>query len=189
MFGYPNDGGPPIPLCLDCALKYDTLMESQIERIERQLHHIADQAEAAVGFGGWATRPPPRARRTVIEGPTTLHNIHISGGNVGVVNSGTIGRIDSAVGSMARGGEAEGADAIRKLTEAVAGSTELSEADKKKVLDNLSVVASEATVPKEERRGSTMLAVVENAATILEGATALWEFASTVLPAIRALFG
>lgn len=157
MFGYAGENGTAIPLCLDCSVKYEALLERRMETVERQINFHTEQIERTVGLPGLGPRFPTRPPRAVLTGAVTLHNINISGGSVGVVNTGSIGRIDNAVGTIAKSGEPAAAAAMKEITEAVANSGEMTPENKKRVLDSLSLVAAEATAPRDQRRGAAML--------------------------------
>jgi len=178
-------------LCNDCAFKHRALMDAQMEELHREYNMVASQIENTLGMYGVVPKYPLRPSPTVLAGNVSLHNIRISGGNVGVLNTGTIGRIDTAVSLIGHSGnpqEMEAAKALQALTEAVAGSAELTKQNKDAVLEILDLVASEATVPKEQRRCGAMLATIANISTIVGAACALQVTLGQYLPMLAALF-
>jgi hypothetical protein len=102
-------------------------------------------------------------------GDTTFNNITIKDSTVGVVNTGYIGTVDSAISVLEDSGDKAAADALRKLSEEVANATQISAQVKNDVLELLSVLAAEAAAPKEQRRSRAMLAMAESLALYLKG--------------------
>lgn len=187
IFGYPADQGD-IPLCLNCALKYQALLDAQAENIERHINFLEESIERTVGIPGLAQRFPPRSPRAVLGGPVTLHHVNVTGSNVGVVNTGTIGTIDNAVGALKDEGKQGAAEAITKLTEAVAAAPDLSPDDKQKVLEALSVISAEAIAPPEARRKSTVMTLLKDVAVVVGTSKTLVDLGEKLVPLIAALF-
>jgi hypothetical protein len=117
MFGVGPEG--KIPVCLDCYIKFSQAMDQQTENLERQLNYLATEMEMVFGMTGVIPRFPPRPPRTVLAGNMALNHIHVSNSSVGVLNTGTIGTIDGAVGVMHSTGERQAAEAFKQMTEAM----------------------------------------------------------------------
>ncbi len=186
MFGVGPEG--TIPLCLDCYVQFSQLMDRQTENLERQLNYLAEGIEMTVGMPGLSPRFPLRPPRTVLAGLTTLNHMHISNSNIGVLNTGTIGTIDGAVGIMLSGGEQKAAQAFKTMTEAVASASDLATPDKNKTLELLSVVAAEGAAPKEKRRSEAMRTLLRDVSSALSGSAALVRLWEAVKPVIEAMF-
>jgi hypothetical protein len=173
-----------VPLCLDCYIKWETINLQRMEMLERQHNLAADEVEIATGMPGIAARFPPRPPRTVIRGGPTLNNINISNSQIGVLNTGTIGTIDNAVGVIQQHGEPDAATALKTLTEAIAEAPDLSVADKNKALELTSLVATEAAAPAEKRRKGAMGAILSELGSTLRTSAAvvkIWEFAQPLI--------
>jgi hypothetical protein len=186
MFGV----GPEnkVALCLDCYIKFQGAMYRNIENLQREQDFLVAQMEFVTGMPGLLPRHPPRPPRVVLQGGVTLNHIKISDNNIGVLNTGSIGSIDGAIGVMNDSGEAEAAKAIKTLTEAVAASAELTPAIKNKVMEGLSVVAAEGAAPKGRRRREAMRTLLKDVATCLSGSAALVKLYETATPFIERLF-
>lgn len=136
---------------------------------------------------GQPTRPPYR-------GATTYKTeIHLRDSTVGVLNTGEINNVQSIsvnVSSIAEAGHAEMAKALKELTEAVAGSGELSADDRSYVLENLEELSNQAALPQNERAKSGIIkSVAAGVGGSLSAAGGLAEVWSTWGPVIRAYFG
>lgn len=181
--------GPPngqIPLCIDCNLKLAQASAIRHEMITSARDDIWARGAAATGLQN--PRPPRNQTQGLRLGDTTFNNITIKDSTVGVVNTGYIGTVDSAISVLEDSGDKAAADALRKLSEEVANATQISAQVKNDVLELLSVLAAEAAAPKEQRRSRAMLAMAESLATLLEGAAALSDLSTRYLPLIRGLF-
>jgi hypothetical protein len=186
MVGHP---GSEVPLCLECHSKFQDVVDRRIENSERMMNYLSDLMEARIGIPGLAPRFPPRPPRTVIQaGNFTMHNIRIDRSSIGVLNTGYINSVDTAIGTMRGSGEESAADAFRSLTEELVRIQGVEAEHKDKVLEILSVLASEATVPREQRRKSAMRALLSELATLTSGVAALAQLYSQYAPAIAALF-
>ena len=179
---YRDGSNEPLPLCLDCSLKFTKLISHWIAEQKKQLDNLFDTADAITGVPSSF----PRFRDVESEPITnvTFNNLKIDQSSFGVVNTGNIGMVDTAIGSLRDKGNDEVAEALTKLTEAVAQNAEIEASDRDTVLELLSVLASEATLPKEQRRKGAMSAIVEQLGKVLSIAgsvSQLWEKYSHVL--------
>lgn len=184
-----GDPGQAIPLCLDCNSKFQEVIDRQMENSERMLNHLAAEMEATVGMSGLVPRFPPRRPRTVIQsGKVTMHNINIDRSNIGVVNTGYIGSVDSAVGSMRAAGEANAADAFRGFTEKLLRLPDVDPKEKDAILELLSLLATEATMPPEKRRSSAMRTLLAELANLVSGIASAAQLHAQYAPLIARLF-
>lgn len=118
----------------------------------------------------------------------TLNNISIDNSVVGVLNTGSIETVDAAVTTLNRSGETDIAQALIDLTQAIASNKEATDETKNDILEILSVVSSEATAPKEERRSSAMKPMLREMSTLLSGAASLSQLWDRYGPVLTAFF-
>jgi hypothetical protein len=174
------------PLCLDHYFKLMQAFAIQSDILERQINFAADQIDLAMGIPGLAPKFPER--RPVHIGDVTLNNIKIDKSNIGVINTGTIGAVDAAITILKQSGEQSVATAIQKLTEAAISSKEASEEIKQQIVEILSVLATEAATPKEQRRSTIVRRLLVDLATIVNGVAALAQLWQLYGPVIENLF-
>lgn len=117
----------------------------------------------------------------------TLNHIEVNDSNIGVLNTGRIGEIDSAVGVLNSGGEDKGAEAFQKFTEGLMSSS-VDDKAKGQVLEILSVLSAEATAPVAERRKSAMRPLLADLANVCKGIDCLAGLYGIFAPAIEAFF-
>lgn len=145
--------GQQVPLCLDCNNKLTQMLAIQNEQLERLMNFFMDQADAATGIPGGLPRFPQRRINVVQGANVTLNNIHVSGSNIGVLNTGNLQMVDSAITVLGQNPHTRDVSAaISKLANAVAQAEDLSPDSKNEAMEMLSTVATEATAPKEKRR-------------------------------------
>ena len=178
-----------LPLCLDCNAKYQAMLSRQMEDSERMLNYISEEMEYAMGLPGLMPRFPQRPPQAIIRaGDMTVHNIQIDRSNIGVVNTGYIGAVDTAVGALRISGEVDGAEALKQFTERLMASQELDDETKAKALELLSVLATEVTAPRPLMRKAAMKPLLLELANLASGAAALAQLHDQFGPLILSLF-
>lgn len=182
MHFYEDDQGSRLPLCLDCSAKFQQLQQSRLEQLFRIHNYHSSQFDMVTGI------PSPKFDIPTPAGQVHMNHINIGTANIGVLNTGSIGSLDLAIGHLGESGETQPATALRQIVEAVLRSEELSDAQKREVVDSLSLVAHEATLPEAQRRKTPMLALIAHTATIVSGAAGLAQLWEQLGPVIEALF-
>ena len=165
-----------IPLCLDCNLKLVQTTTLQNEMLERQINYHSDLIDYTIGLPPSGPRFP--VKKTVNLGGVSLHNIKVDNSTVGVINTGNIETVDVAVSALHSEGKKEFAEALNQLATAVIKSTELQDAAKNQIIELLSLIAAEATAPKERQRKGAMKALIaqlKDFLSISATMTQLWE--------------
>jgi hypothetical protein len=88
-------------------------------------------------------------------------NIEIEGSNIGVVNTGVIHDIESAIGRFAALEDDQLAAAFFQVTKAVVDARDAAPAKTDEILEGLSALSEEAAKPPEERRLALMKVILE----------------------------
>lgn len=182
----PNNG---LLFCLDCYSKWHSINQQVIENHEREIDRLAQEMDQVIGMPGLTPRYPPRLPRTVLQGNVVLNNIRITNSNIGVVNTGSIGSIDSAIGVMKSEGMPDAALLFKQLTESIASAKDLAEDARTQALQDVSVLAAEAATPPARRRPLAMKGVLLDLSSLLGGAASLAQLTQMALPHIKALLG
>jgi hypothetical protein len=188
MVQHEDQAGNKFPLCLDCHAKLVQASMQRSEMLERAYNFFAQQMDNIAPWGPPTPRFPERKPPIIHTGELTLNNIKVDRSTIGVLNTGSIEMVDSAVTVLHQAGNDQLSDAIRELTQAVVSSTELASKQKNELVQLLSVVASEATQEPPQRRSAAMWPVIERVATLVGGVANLAEIWDRVSPILRAAF-
>jgi hypothetical protein len=182
------------PLCLDCYHKWQDIADRRIAYMESFLNHADDEIRYAI-LGG----EPPRLntsfpiRATINQGDIHMNNINISGSTVGMLNTGNIQdvkNIDVNITSLINTGNEEVANALKKITEAVAENVDISDGDKSEILDQLNELSGQAAISPEKRaKPGVIKAIVKGLAASLGAAGGLAEVWTLTGKVICAYFG
>ena len=175
-----------VPLCLDCNLKHVQLITMQNDMLEREVNYLTDYMDLIVGLPGLGPKYPER--KSVSLGGVMLNNIKIDRSTIGVLNTGAIETVDSAVTVLKNSGDGQLAAAILELSQAVLNSGAVTADTKAKTVDILSVLASEATAPKERRRVAAIRPLLQEIATLIGGVVGLAEIWDRVRPILESAF-
>jgi hypothetical protein len=183
---YGKKDEPGLPLCIDCNLKVEQAAYLQFGRQARFLNYLSGQVDFTMGLPGFS--PKIQVPEVHQVGSVTLHNVKIDNSNVGLVNTGSIQTVDSAVGVLRSHNEENGANALARIAEGIVQSEEISQDEKNRLLEQLSVISTEAAAPAPERRRAAMRPLLRDFGTAvgaINGLVALW---AQVGPPILALF-
>jgi hypothetical protein len=180
-------GAQNIPLCLDCYFKFSQIQQQELENNERMINFLSDEMSATVGLPPIGPRFPPRPRPVVVAG-AKLHNISVNNSVVGTINTGSIGTVDQSITALVQTGEPQLAEAIKSLSEAILQSGDLTRNQKNELIESLSVIAKEAATPKEARRNTVALALLEKAMKVTEIANDITDICQKWWPVLLSAF-
>lgn len=134
--------------------------------------------------------PLGQPMRNYSRGNTFQINLSNSAMNLLIGNAiNDVQHISSNVSMLAESGKIEIAEALKKLTEGVAESTELSDEDKADVLQNLEELSRQAALEPDQRKAGVIKSILLGISYTLAAAGGSAEVWSTWGPAIRAYFG
>lgn len=155
---------------------------------ERAADRALDDMEMVSGVRLPRNRPAPRPAPVVVQGATFNH-INIANSNVGVVNTGQLSQVDSAIHVIEKAGDKRLSDALRELTEKSVRSAEVSDAQRAEIVELLSAIASEATQPKELRRKAMVAPLISRLREVLAVSADLIAVTQPALTVIATAFG
>ena len=146
------------------------------------------QMESVMGISGVLPRYPERQVKIIKGGSVSLHNINITNSSIGVLNTGNLEMVDSAI-TVLKNDQAtyEIAKAISNLTNAIASSN-LPAANKNEAIEILSVVASEATAPDGKRKVSVVKQLLAHFPTVIQTAASVIQIWQAVEPTLTKFF-
>jgi hypothetical protein len=130
-------GPDHLPLCVDCYLKMAQALDLQMANLERHQNQAAHEMEFIAGVPGIVPKYPERRAPLMVAG-ATFHNITVKDSTVGVINTGHLEQIDTAISVIGRQGDPELAKALQSLTDAIAANASLGAVAQKEALEILS---------------------------------------------------
>jgi len=118
----------------------------------------------------------------------TFNNINVSHSNVGVLNTGSIKKVDVALTAITQAGNPELSAAITTFTNAVLAHADVVAQAKDNIVGLVEVIASEATQSPEKRRKYLVRPVILEIATLVSGVADLASLFDRVRPILEAAF-
>ncbi|MEO0916810.1 MAG: hypothetical protein AAFY31_07480 [Pseudomonadota bacterium] len=174
-----------VPLCLACYSQWQHTQSILFLQNAAMLNQTQDDMDAAIGFSTGRSRIPVAEISRAIQGSHTLNNFHFTQPQIGVLNTGSIERIDQAI-SFSQGADTEDvADKLRLLLEAVVKSSEVDEQTRAEVVDLSDSIAGELM---GSRKPATLTALAKSLKEKLGGVLALSNAADALIEAIKQLF-
>ena len=125
-------------------------------------------------------------RPVINRSPVTYNNIHINKSVVGNVNTAQVGRIDVALDNIQIGADDEVKEALKAMTEAVANSLDLHDEARNELIEHLTFLAEQASMPPKTRQKNMIgmvLKTVPGIVTTFSGLGTLWAKYGPVLEA------
>jgi hypothetical protein len=180
-------GPDQIPLCLEHGMLHQQMIERQLAELQRGADQALDDMEMITGVPMRPRRPQPPPV-TVVR--PSFHSINIKDSTVGVVNQGgNLKIVDAAVTAIGRAGDQGLANALKTLTEVAMGHQGIESAQKQEAAQILSVLASEATVPQDQRRAGAARPLLHRLKEILAVSAEVATIAAPALDVVRGAFG
>ncbi len=175
-----------VPLCVDCSYKAAVTQTLLLRNAAIGLNQAAAELDRVTGLRNFT---PRMQVPDIPKAPIVMHNIHIADSVVGSINTGTVQTVDVSITYLKQAGNNEVADALRRLTEAIANEPSLPPDDKNDLLDQVAYLSDQASsAAKDRKRGTikaTFDAISQGAGAVAAIATA-WNVAA---PLLQALFG
>lgn len=174
-------------LCIDCELKLQQARQIEYDREAAEINYLTQQMDYSVGLSG---TPPlyKSPKPTILTGPVTNHNIKVDNSVIGAINTGQVNNLNVALDNIQNAGSPDLANALRKLTEAVLGASELPAEQKAAAVEHLSYIANQAALPKGQRQAATGASILEGLERIIKVSAGLLNIWQTVKPLVMQLF-
>ena len=190
VFDYPNLG---LRLCIDCSYKIEQMDEQRFRRLRaekagalRQMAHVTGDEITWLRADAIDSSQRPAGQRSVI-----MNNINIAGSQIGLINTGTITKVqalDITLSRVKESGSPELSGEVAKIAEAVVKSG-LDPALKDEAVRQLDVLANEAALLPPDRKPTLARVAISALQVVLSTSadlTQLWQaFLPTVLSASR----
>lgn len=176
------------PVCIDCKFKHDQGQWMQMSQAIALTNHADRELALMAGMPHLAN--PIEIPRAPMP-PITYNNqsVTVTGGNVGVINTGNVNEIQVNLQSLTESGAGVLVDPLKQLTEAILSAQDADVASKNELLEQVAVLTEQAKAKPEERKGGMVKAVFS---AVKEGASAIGSVAgawTSVEGLLRSHFG
>jgi hypothetical protein len=150
-------GDKHLPLCLDCYSRFSEIQNMQFLQNAVMSNLALDDMQAVTGIPIIGGRMPTSAIARAMQRGHVLNNIQITQSQIGVLNTGSIERIDAAI-TLSKGSDTDLIGSIiGEFVQKIVNSTDL-EASKRNELIDLTETLSEEIVGR--RKPATIKAVL-----------------------------
>lgn len=166
-----------IPLCVDCNLKLQQAMQMQNDRLVNHMNYLLESMESTVGLPGIF----PRYRTSqpfIHQGPITFHNINVDKSVIGVINTGNVKQIDLVMDKIKIAGNDDLAKALKEFIEAVISETTLTRDIKNELIEQMTFLASQMSMPKNEQKKGiikSVLSAIKDTISTISPLVVLWD--------------
>lgn len=163
-------------LCLECFHKAQEIERWQSDAHFRQslinmamLNKAEDDMHAIVGFSLPSHRIPVEQIALAGFNNSKMTNIHISGSQIGVLNTGDLAKIDAVV-TLTQGTDVEELGrAIQQLTEATITSSEITDEQKREIGELLAGLSDQVAGKRSKPMAMQILKGIEDRASGING--------------------
>lgn len=183
----PNDEGS-LYLCVDCNLKLELAQNMEFNRNVSLLNRLQQSLALTTGIPAHQMQQVRRAPLSMTSHRSVNHHVGIGGDNFGVVNTGNMGRVRNSVNALASSGSEEIANALHELAGSIDAAIELQADSKAEALEILSILADEASRPKEARKGPAMKSLLKRLGEVLTASNAVTALYERIAPSVAAFF-
>lgn len=177
-------GPANIPLCINCHNKLVQSIAIQDQIAHRQMQFLKDEMADIVGV---PRKPRPVPVTQVFQKPS-ITNIKIERSQIGVVNTGTIQRLDAAVSFLKEGKQEKLSQAIVDLTQAVLKNADLQNEMKNNLIELISAISTEAVKQKQSGQNFVGKALISILSETIKTSAALSQLWEKVGPIIESVF-
>lgn len=179
-------------LCADHAALVANVQSSQNDTIRLMMAMMNDAENSIEASFGLAPRRPMQIppRQIVRAQHTTVNDnrVHIDRSTVGVVNTGAIGTLNASV-SLIQQSDPEVAEQIKTLIETVSRSQELEQEARKEIIEQVSYLLGQMSVPSAQRNPSVLKTIFGSIGTTLSTSADLYTLWEALHPVLVRLLG
>ncbi len=166
-------------LCVEHAAMMANIVQRQQEQSAAMINFLHEQIEYTMGVPSSGPRiaipqPPPTV---VHRGNVTTNQFRIDRSVIGAVNTAEVAKIEVSMNNIQNQDSTDFTAAIKELTEAFAANAELQEAKKEELLEILSYLSNQATLPEQQQQKTLIKRMLGRVPQIIGTAadlTALW---------------
>lgn len=166
-------------LCVEHAAMMANIVQRQQAQSAAMINYLTEQIEYTMGvpFSGPRIAIPQPPPTVVHRGHLTSNQIRIDRSVIGAVNTAEVAKIEVSMNNIQNQDSAEFTAAIKVLTEAFASNAELQRGKKEELLEILSYLSNQATLPEQQQQKTLIKQMLSRVPKIIASAadlTTLW---------------
>lgn len=166
-------------LCVEHAAMMSSMVQQQQAQHAAMINYLTGQIEYIMGVPSSSPRiaipqPPPTV---VHRGNVTNNQFRIDRSVIGAVNTAEVAKIEVSMNNIQNQDSTEFTAAIKELTEAFAANTKLQESKKEELLEILSYLSNQATLPEQQQQKTLIKRMLSRVPQVIGTAadlTTLW---------------
>ncbi|MEO0454443.1 MAG: hypothetical protein AAFY98_09950 [Verrucomicrobiota bacterium] len=156
------------------------------DAIERTINYHTAAIESGLGVSGTLPRFPER--NLIHTESITLNNLSVENSNIGVLNTGYLNIIDSAITTIRDSGNELVAKSLSSFSSAVANDSCISPDTKNEIIELLQTLSAEAAAPKDSQKKSVVKRMLTGIKESVQASALLCKIWDTVGPIIENYF-
>lgn len=180
-------GEQKIPLCLECFSKVQALNQQEMDNARMLANLAIDQMNSQFGFLHTIPRMQSSPVPVVIQG-VKMQNINVNNSVVGAINTGVMQSVDVTISALNGIGNTAAADAVKGVSEAILGSSDLTATQKNELIECMNVIAKEAATPEATRSNAVGKSLLEKVIQTVSVANDISEVCLKWWPVLQGLF-
>lgn len=166
-------------LCVEHAAMLSGMVERQRAQNAAMINYLTEQIEYTMGAPSSGPRiaipqPPPTV---VHSGDITNNQFRIDRSVIGSLNTAEVAKIEVSMNNIQNNDSSDFTTAIKELTEAFAANTALQNSKKEELVEILSYLSNQATLPEHQQQKTLIKRMLGRVPQIIASAadlTALW---------------
>ena len=166
-------------LCVEHAAMMSGLVQNQQAQAAAMMNYLSEQIEYTMGVRSAPPRIaiPQQPPTLVHRGNVTNNQFSIDRSVIGAVNTAEVAKIEVSMNNIQNQDSGDFTAAIKELTEAFAANTELQQDNKEELLEILSYLSNQATLPEHQQQKTLIKRMLSRVPRIIATAadlTTIW---------------
>jgi hypothetical protein len=177
------------PLCVECYSKFVQAWQAQMNIYMQDINYLTDSMESTVGLYGILPRyRVPQPIHYHNQGKQVYNTINVDNSVIGSINTGKVKQIEVAMNHINNLGNEELASALKELTEKIISSSDLNINLKNEIIEQISFLSSQATIPKNKQQSSVIKAIINSIKNTISVSAALITIWDKLEPLLNQVF-
>lgn len=166
-------------LCVEHAAMMSSLVQNQQSQAAAMMNYLSEQIEYTMGVRSSPPRIaiPQQPPTLVHRGNVTNNQFRIDRSVIGALNTAEVAKIEVSMNNIQNQDSGDFTTAIKELTEAFAANTELQQDNKEELLEILSYLSNQATLPEQQQQKTLIKRMLSRVPRIIATAadlTTIW---------------